>query len=192
VFKTTVGTGIPVLGCYVGNTYTAASIVPGKISSSLKFYTGTPDVVMKLPAGAVRARCGTAVNGASAVFTLVRNPQRKTMNVVAKAGAAQIFSSAPIDKKLSQTGMLLGVVVRGAGEHPTVMILARKGKAHVLSVRDKTNKWKTIVVPGIAAGSTPTSFTSVRVGSTTYIVVQLTDKTKVTSYKSVIVPAGYL
>jgi hypothetical protein len=192
VFKTTVGTGSPVLGCYVGNTYTAASFLPGRVTSTLKFYTGNPDIVVKLPAGAVRARCGTAVNGSSAVFSLVRNPQRKTMNVVAKAGAAPIFSSAPIDKKLSQSGMLLGIVPRGAGEHPTVMILARKGKAQVLVVRDKTNKWKTIVVPGIPKGSTPTSFTSVRVGGTTYIVVQLTDKAKVTSYKSVIVPAGYL
>jgi hypothetical protein len=192
VFKTTVATGSPVLGCYVGNTYTAASFLPGKVSSSLKFYTGNPDVVVKLPAGVVRARCGSAVNGASAVFSLVKNPKRKTMNVVAKAGAVPIFTSPPIDKKLSSQGMLLGIVPRGAGEQPTVMILARKGKAQVLVVRDKTNKWKTIVVPGIPKGSTPTSFTSVRVGSITYIIVQLTDKAKATSYKSVVVPAGYL
>jgi hypothetical protein len=191
-FQTTLGLGKPVVGCYVSNTYTAAAFIPGRVTSTLRMYTGSPDVALKLPAGTVLARCGMPVNGMSAVFSLVRNPKRKTLNVVGRLGASQIFSSAVIDKKLSPDGMLLGIVPRGAGDHPTVMILARKGKARVLVIRDATNKWKPITVTGISKGSNPTGFTSVRVGGATYIVVQLMNAAKETSYKTVLVPAGYL
>jgi hypothetical protein len=138
------------------------------------------------------ARCGAPVNGTSAVFTLVKNAKRKTLNVVARSGASQIFSSAVIDSKLSEKGMLLGTVPRGTGQHPTVMILAKRGKVPVLLVRDKANKWQPIRLPSAAAGTTPTGFTSVRVGAATFIVVQFANAAKDTSYKTVVVPAGYL
>jgi len=107
------------------------------------------------------------VGGASAVLSLVKNAQRKTLNVVAKAGTSQIFSSPALDTKLSEQGMLLGAVPRGAGE-------------------------QTIAVPGVNASMRITAFTAVRVASTSYIVVQLATPAKVTSYKAVVVPAGYL
>jgi hypothetical protein len=191
-FKATAGTGTPIVGCYVGDTYTAASYIPSKVRTQLKLYSGTPDTVVNLPSGVIAARCGSPVSGASAVFSLVRNAQRKTLSVIARAGAAPIFSSSPLASNLSQDGILLGIVPRASGEQPTAMILARKGKARVLLVRDKANKWQTIAIPGVTAGLTPTAFTSVRYGTTSYIVVQLTAKNGDTSYKSVVVPAGYL
>jgi hypothetical protein len=103
-----------------------------------------------------------------------------------------ILRSAPLDPKLSEKGILLGIVPRGAGEQPTAMIAARKGAMDVLFVRDKTNKWQTIVVPGVSASVRITAFASMRVGRTTYIVAQLTNPAKVTTYKAVLVPGAYL
>jgi hypothetical protein len=192
VFKTTSGLGVPVVGCYRESTYTAASYVPSRVTGTVRYYTASSDIVVKLPVGVMLARCGAPVNGTSALFSLVKNAKRKTLNVVARSGASQIFSSAVIDSKLSEKGMLLGTVPRGTGQHPTAMILAKKGKVPMLYVRDKGNKWQPITLPSAGAGTTPTGFTSVRVGTATFIVVQFANAAKDTSYKTVVVPAGYL
>ena len=192
VFKTTKGKGSPVTGCYTQSTYTAASFLPSGVKSTLSLHTASKDLAVKLPVGVVRVQCGTPVNGESTVLSLVKNSKRKTLNVIAKIGAKQIFSSAVLDKKLAQAGMLLGVLPRAAGEAPTAMILAKRGNARELLVRDKGNKWQTIAMPGVPAGTTPTGFVGVRKGATSYVVVQLTDPAKATSYLAVAVPAGYL
>jgi hypothetical protein len=120
------------------------------------------------------------------------SPSLYLRSLSARAGAFVILRSAPLDPKLSEKGILLGIVPRGAGEQPTAMIAARKGAMDVLFVRDKTNKWQTIVVPGVSASVRITAFASMRVGRTTYIVAQLTNPAKVTSYKAVLVPGAYL
>lgn len=60
------------------------------------------------------------------------------------------------------------------------------------SVLDKRNRWRTISIPGVATGETPTAVAGVRVGDTTYIVVQITSASKVTRYKALVVPTEYV
>ncbi len=120
------------------------------------------------------------------------SPSLYLRSLSARAGAFVILRSAPLDPKLSEKGILFGIVSRRAGEQPTAMIAARKGATDVLLVRDKTNKWQTVAVPGVSASVRITAFASMRVGRTTYIVVQLTNPAKVTSYRAIVVPAGHL
>lgn len=191
-FKTTLGTGTPVMGCYVDGTYTAASFMFSRVTSTMKLFTGSPDTVVKLPTGVLLARCGSPVGGRSAVFSLVENPTRKTLSVVGKVGSQQILRSSNLSTRISSTGIILIPVPRATGVHPTVAVIARLGRDRVMQLSDRGNRWQTITVPNVPKGHTLTAAVGVRIGDATYLVVQVTSPTKETSYRTVVVPAGYL
>lgn len=192
IFKTTSAAGTPVAGCFVGNEYTPAAFIPNSKSPKLMLYGSSSDSQVALPRGTVAVRCGTAVAGKSAVFSLVKSPQDKKLRALGKFGAKKLFTTAPLDDDILSAGIKLGVVPRGAGKQPTVMVLAQAGKGSALLVRDKANIWRRLTVPGVPAGTRLTDIAAVKVKSATYIVVQLTNKGKGTSYKRVKVPAAHL
>lgn len=192
VFKSTVAKGKPIMGCYIGGTYTAASFIPSRVTSTLRLYAGVSDTVMKLPAGVILARCGAPVHGSSAVYSVVKSAGRGTLNVVGKVGSQQVLRSRPLNKRLSPKKMELITVPRASGVHPTVMVLARLGRARVLQLLDRGGRWQTVVVPGMAKGDKVSAAVGVRLGNLTYLVVQLMGRSGKTSYRTLVVPAQLL
>lgn len=194
IFQTTIGKGSPVVGCYRSNIYTPSMLLQAGTTKILQFFTGPSNITVKVPLGTVSARCGMPVKGTSAVLFLVNNARRQTMNVVAKAGDARIFSSRRLPKtiNLKTKGIQLGIVPRDPGQHSTAMLLANAGKTRVLLVRDASNKWQTISLPDIPVGSKPTGITGMRYGQNSYIVVQITNSARESSYKSILVPPEFL
>ena len=106
--------------------------------------------------------------------------------------AAARLIDKPLDTKYGLEGLQLALVPRGANIQPRPMIFGRQGTARVLQLLDKNNLWKTITMPAGTGGALPTAVAGVRIGSSSYIVVQYTSAAKVTSYKAVLVPAAYL
>jgi hypothetical protein len=72
------------------------------------------------------------------------------------------------------------------------MVFGRQGTARVVQVLAKDNLWKTIPLPAAPVGSQVTAVTGVRIGTSSYIVVQYTNAAKVTTYKAVLVPGAFL
>ena len=192
VFKSIPGTGTVVVGCYRNNAYAAAVLLAGTTSRTLRLFSGSPDVVINLPAAATLAMCGPPVSGASAVFFVERKAGTPVkMNVVMLQGAARVIDKI-IDTKYGVEGLQLALVPRGATLHPRPMVFGRQGTARVLQLLAKDNLWKTIPLPAAPAGSQVTAVTGVRIGTSSYIVVQYTNAAKVTAYKAVLVPGAYL
>ena len=192
VFKSIPGTGTVVVSCYRNNAYTAAVLLASAKSRTLRLFSGSPDVVINLPAAATLAMCGPPVSGASAVFFVERKAGTPVkMNVVMLQGAARVIDKI-IDTKYGVEGLQLALVPRGATLHPRPMVFGRQGTARVLQLLAKDNLWKTIPLPAAPAGSQVTAVTGVRIGTSSYIVVQYTNAAKVTTYKAVLVPGAYL
>lgn len=192
VFKSIPGSGTVVVGCYRSNAYTAAVLLVGTTSRTLRLFSGAPDVVINLPATASLAVCGPPVSGASAVFFVERKTgSTVTMNVVMLQGAARIIDKL-IDPKFGLEGLQLALVPRGANIQPRPMVFGRQGAARVLQLLDKNNLWKTVTIPPGTGGALPTAVAGVRIGTSSYIVVQYTSAAKVTSYRAVLVPAAFL
>jgi len=184
------GAGVPVVGCYVNNTYTPAMFVKGDSSQKIKLYSANTPAEIELPEGTVMVRCGAPVNGKSAMFSLVQSSDRRTSTVVGKSGSVVIGKSKRIDPGLNV--LSLGIVPRARGQQPTAMILVRQGRTRLVQVLNRSNKWTTVSIPNIPAGSVITNIVGVRLGDTTYIVTQVTDMAKSTSYRVVVVPASTL
>jgi hypothetical protein len=192
VFKSIPGTGTVVVSCYRNNAYTAAVLIAGTTSRTLRLFSGSPDVVINLPATASLAVCGPPVSGASAVFFIERKSTTPVkMNVVMLQGAARLIDKA-LDTKYGLEGLQLALVPRGKDIQPRPVIFGRQGTARVLQVLAKDNLWKTIAIPTPPAGALPTAVAVVRIGTSSFIVVQYTNAAKVTSYKAVLVPAAFL
>jgi hypothetical protein len=113
------------------------------------------------------------------------------MNVVMLQGAARLIDKA-LDTRYGLEGLQLALVPRGKDIQPRPVIFGRQGTARVLQVLAKDNLWKTIPIPTAPAGALPTAVTGVRIGTSSYIVVQYTKAAKITSYKAVLVPAAFL
>ena len=192
VFKSIPGNGSVVVGCYRNSAYTAAVLVASKTTRTLRLFSGAPDMVIKLPATASLAVCGAPVSGASAVFLIERKAGKPTkMSVVMLQGAARLLNKA-INTKYALKGLQLALVPRGKDIQPRPMIFGRQGTLRVLQVLAKDNLWKKIAIPSAPAGAVPTAVKGVRIGNSSYIVVQYTSAAKVTSYKAVLVPAAFL
>jgi hypothetical protein len=106
-------------------------------------------------------------------------------------GAARVIDKL-IDTKYGIEGLQLALVPRQANIQPRPMVFGRQGTARVLQLLAKDNLWKTIPLPAAPAGSLVTAVTGVRIGTSSYIVVQYTNAAKVTAYKAVLVPGAYL
>jgi hypothetical protein len=192
VFKSIPGAGTVVVGCYRNNAYAAAVLLAGTTSRSLRLFSGAPDVVINLPATASLSVCGPPVSGSSAVFFVERKAGTPIkMHVVMLQGAARVIDKL-IDTKYGIEGLQLALVPREANSQPRPMVFGRQGTARVVQVLAKDNLWKTIKLPAAPVGSQVTAVTGVRIGTSSYIVVQYTNAAKVTTYKAVLVPGAYL
>jgi hypothetical protein len=124
------------------------------------------------------------------VFYLSQNVKKKTLNVVVNKDGKNVLSSQRIDSKLKNISPV--VVPRKAAELPTVAILARLGTKQVLQVLDQGNRWQDLTLPRVSSGSSITAAVGVRLGRQTYLILQVTTKTKVTSYVRLMVPGKHL
>ena len=192
VFKSITGNGTIVVGCYRSNAYTAAVLLIGATSRTLRLFSSPSDVVINLPATASLAVCGPPVSGASAVFFVERNSGTPvTVDIVMLQGAVRVIDKR-IDTKYGLEGLQLALVPRGKDIQPRPVIFGRQGTARVLQVLAKDNLWKTIPIPTAPAGALPTAVTGVRIGTSSFIVLQYTTAAKVTSYRAVLVPVAFL
>lgn len=190
VFSVVPMRGKSVQGCYYSNRYSAAAYVVGRRSTTLRVYTGEPDVVFKLPVGVEEARCGPPINGNSSVYSLVSSGAARANNVVGFEGDKRILNSPRINKRY--TDISLGVIPRSVGQQATVMILATMGDRQFVEVLDAKNTWRRIRMPDIAAGARISDFGAVQVDTKTFVVLQITTATNQSVYKSVLVPTGFL
>lgn len=190
VFSVVPGRGKSVQGCYYSNRYSAAAYVVGKRATTLRVYTGEPDVIFKLPVGVQEARCGPPINGNSSVYSLVSSLGGRVTNVVGFEGDKRILNSPRIDKRY--TDISLGVIPRSLGQQATVMVLAAMGERQVVEVLDAKNAWRRVRLPDIAAGARFSDFGAVQVDAQTFIVLQVTTATNQSVYRSVLIPSGFL
>ena len=182
--------GEPVVGCYIDNNYTPTVFNTSKnalsFTSNGKFLTkGLP-----VPSTAIEVRCAAPQDGTSAVFYLNESKNRKTLNVVAKKGGLTLLSSPRIDSRCAN--VIFGIVPRREGQLATASILARVGSKQVLQILDSANQWRTLSVPALPSGSSITRVAGVRHGLTSYLVLQITSKSKVTSYQNMPIPGEWL
>lgn len=178
--------GPAVVGCYSDAMYAPAVFVRSKMRPTVRMFASPTTVNIALPAGTISGACGMPEGGLSSVFGLVENPETGAFRVVAKNGTRTLFSSPSLSGRLTE--IKLGVVPRAAGQTPTAAVIARVGTRQVLRVLDRSNRWKVVPLPKKPIGSSFTALSGVRAGSTSYIVLQVMNKSKVTSYVKVIVP----
>jgi len=190
IFGNTKKTGVPLPGCYASNNFVPATFVRGKKLSTVIMSVDGSDKTVKLPAGAVSAKCGEPVAGQSAIFSLVVNPGKNTANVVGWWGSSTVLTSTKIDSKLK--GLVLGTVPRADGLQPTVFVLGRLGRSQVLAVYSQAKTWVPLAVPDIPKGSTVSAASAVRLGSASFMVIQLTDRARDTSYRAITIPEELL
>lgn len=183
------GAGSPVVGCYVNSVYTPASLLKSKTVALLRMYGGSATTDVPLPASVLSARCGTPESGTSSVFYLNKNAVRNTLILVVKR-AGQVVLRSRLDSKLED--LILTVVPRAENQMPTAMVLARLGTKQVVQVLDTTKRWRSISLPAINTTSTFTGAVGIRDGSSTYLILQVTSRTKATSYVKILVPARFL
>lgn len=179
--------GTPVIGCYATSTYAPAVFVKSKTRPSVRIFSSLSELTISLPAGTVSAVCGVPEGGLSSVFALVKSPQNDKFSVTAKNGTRKLFSSPSLDGRLRE--LKLGTVPRGEELTPAPAIVARLGAKQVLRVLNRSNRWKTVSLPKLPAGSSYRALYGIRVGAASYIVLQVVDASKVTSYVKVLVPA---
>lgn len=183
------GTGTPVVGCYVENVYTPASVLMNKTTALLRLYGRTAVSDVSLPTTALSVRCGPPESGTSSVFYINKNKTRNTLILVAKR-AGRVVLRSRLDSKLED--LSLTIVPRAENQMPTAMVLARLGTKQVIQVLDTTRRWRFVTMPAISATSTITGAVGIRDGASTYLILQVTSKSKVTSYIKVLIPARYL
>jgi hypothetical protein len=182
--------GPAVVGCYSGNTYAPAVFIKSASRPIVRMYAASTAVNIALPAGTLSVACGTPERGVSSVFGLVRNPKTGAFSVVAKNGTLTLFSSPSLDSRFTE--IRLGTVPRAAGQTPAAAVIARLGTKQGLRVLDRSRHWKGVALPRIPIGSSFTALSGVRAGSTSYIVLQVMNQSKVTTYVKVVVPPGLL
>jgi hypothetical protein len=174
------GSKIPVVGCYLDDMYALATFNQVKNSVALTNYSSGETQSASTPSNTLSVRCGTPQNGTSAFFYLKESPARKTRNVVAKYQGKTVLSSPRLDTKL--TNVTFGVVPRGEGRIPTAMVTGKIDSKQVVQLLDSTNKWRTIPVPSLAVGDTISGAVGIRHGSSSFILIQVTNKARATSY----------
>jgi hypothetical protein len=182
--------GQPVMGCYLDDAYVAAGYKKIKSVGMLTEYSSPTATVVPLPLATLGVRCGNLEEGDSTVFYLNQNAKKKTVTVVGVKNGKNVLTSQRVDPKLK--GLMLVAVPRALHDSPTVAILARLGAKQVLQVLDSSNRWRSIALPRVDAGSSVTAMVGVRMGEQTYLVVQITGKARATSYVRLLVPAKNL
>jgi hypothetical protein len=190
VFSDVLSIGQPVTGCYVNDLYTAAGYRKSKAAVMFTEYSAPTPAVVPLPLTTVSVKCGMPEEGTSSVFYLNQNVRKKTLNIVGIRNGKNVVSSQRLDPKLK--GVIFGMVPRKAGDSPTVAILARLGSKQALQILDRTNKWRSVALPKVVAGSSVTGLVGVRFAEQSYLILQVTSRAKVTSYVRVAVPAKHL
>jgi hypothetical protein len=182
--------GSPVVGCYATSTYAPAVFVKSKTRPSVRIFSSLSEISISLPAGTASAVCGVPEGGLSSVFALVKSPQTGKFNVIAKNGTRKLFSSSNLDGRFTE--IKLGTVPRGDDITPAPAIIARLGTKQVLRVLNRSNRWKAVTLRKLPAGSSYRALYGIRAGTASYIILQVVDTSKVTSYVKVSVPAELL
>jgi hypothetical protein len=182
--------GSPVVGCYTDNVYTPAVLVRRKGLVWLELSTSPRPTVRKLSARVVSMKCGSPENGTSSLFTLELDPARKTRNVKGMKGTRVFLNSPRLSPRF--TTLSLHLLPRGESGAPTPMILAQQGNKSVIQVLTKDNKWQSLSLPALPVGSRYTDISGIRYGDSSYVVLQVTNKRKVTSYTKIEVPSSLL
>ena len=101
-----------------------------------------------------------------------------------------VFTSPNLDIRFTE--IKLGTVPRGIGQTPAAAVVAKLGTKQALRVLNRSKRWKTVSLPKIPVGSSFTALYGIRAGSSSYIVLQVMNKSKITSYVKVLVPAELL
>lgn len=181
--------GSPVVGCYTANVYTPAVFVRRKGLAWLEVSSSPRPTVLKLSTRVVSVKCGPPENGTSSLFTLELDPVRKTRHVKGMQGTRVFLNSPRLSPRF--TTISLHILPRESGA-PTPMILAQQGNKSVIQVLTKSNKWQTLSLPALPVGSRYTDISGIRYGDSSYVVLQVTNRRKVTSYTKLEVPSSLL
>lgn len=175
--------GVPVSGCYVNNSYVPSALERKSTAGLLRLFTASADTIVKLPAGVTSARCGMPVSGNSSFFSLVRNSKSNRFSVSVQRGAQVIVRSPLLPNGLKNVS--LTVIPRGWDAQPTALVLADRGPRQVMQVLSTAGVWQTVSVPAVQPPLRIVAVAGVRLGTSTYLVLQLQDRAKAISYQSV-------
>lgn len=189
-FATVSSKGKPVIGCYIDNTYSAASFIRSKTSAQVKVYRAAGDYVLTVPKTTTSARCGPPVSGRSAVYYQIRNPKRNTFKFFAKLGARQVLATRALNPRLRRP--IFGIIPREPLQRSTLWVLARLGRKQKLYVLDRFNKWIQVSGPPVPKGSKITAIVAVQGTTQTFMVFQITNQKRESSYISVPIAADLL
>jgi hypothetical protein len=79
----------------------------------------------------------------------------------------------------------LTVIPRGWDAQPTALVLADRGPRQVMQVLSIAGVWQTVSVPAVQPPLRIVAVAGVRLGTSTYLVLQLQHRAKAISYQSV-------
>ncbi len=185
VFATVPSEGIPVMGCYLFGQYAPATFLNKKSSQSLRLRNSTADVAVGLPKGTSLVKCGPPIDGSSVVFALVSDTKKKPVALVARTVKKQLWK---IKLEPGFQRAAFGAIPLMSTRSFSVWMVAQKGKNLVLQVLGSKRKWTVIPLTFLAPGSKVSSAGAISFIEGTYLVLQITSRTKETSYQVILLP----
>lgn len=180
----------PILDCYFAGRYTPTGFKKSKSGARLIGIDGDMTTIVPLPKGALGARCAKPLQGESAVFYMVKPPKKKTFVVRgALRSGRRILSSRPLPLRMK--AIKIAPVPRSGLRNPTVLAYGRVGSSQEIRFVDSSRTWRKLpfVVP---EPNTISAVKAVRQVNGTYVVVQISDRSKVTTYITVLLDEGLL
>lgn len=186
VFATVPADGLPVMGCYLNSRYASAHFINKKSTQSLQLRGPLSDRAVSLPKGTSLVKCGPPISGTSVFFSLVTDKKKKPLSLIAKSAQKQLWK---IKLEPGIQRVALGVIPLSPPRLPTVWMIAQKGKSVVLQVLGSKRKWTVIPLTFLPPGSKVTGGGAIDFAEGTYVVLQIANKAKQTSYQVVLLPS---
>ena len=175
LFATMEREGTPIIGCYIESALAPSVLVKLERSFVLKSQRSeNMTILLPVPLTASSVRCGPPLEGNSFLYFLNTSPTRKTSTIrgLAWNGVPRVKTPRLPSRIRSHK---ISVVPRGPDELPTFAVLGRIGRDQHIFVLSPGRVWKDLYLP-LAPGSTIYRIGAARVGSVSYVVLQITEQ----------------
>lgn len=175
LFATMEREGTPIVGCYIESALAPSVLVKLERSFVLKSQRSeNMTILLPVPLTASSVRCGPPLEGNSFLYFLNTSPTRKTSTIrgLAWNGVPRVKTPRLPSRIRSHK---ISVVPRGPDELPTFAVLGRIGRDQHIFVLSPGRVWKDLYLP-LAPGSTIYRIGAARVGSVSYVVLQITEQ----------------